>query len=111
MPYLDSPIAAYEQISRAVPRDFPLTTADTPEPLLEPDIRRKGHLTKNLGTSEVVLLYGLKPPTDDTDEEPTEIYRIQLLPNSAYLHDFPEIIPHTAISSNDDALIQIIELF
>jgi hypothetical protein len=87
-----------------------LPTAQTPEPLLSTDIQRKGHLVKNIGNSEVALIYGLKPD-EETGEEPGELYRIQLPPNAAYLHDFPEIIPHTAIPTADDGLIQIVELF
>jgi hypothetical protein len=108
MPYLDSPAAAFQQATQSTETDYTLTTADAEERILSTNPIRKGHLVKNIGTSPVTLVYGFV--NEDIDET-TEVYRIPLSPNSVYLQDFTEVIPHTAISPVDDGLIRVIEIF
>lgn len=81
--------------------------ADTPTPVLDVDLTRKGHAVKNTGdTTTIEILYGLTAPEDVGF---TEIYKVSLRPGEVYLYDISEIIPYSAESLSGAGTLTVME--
>lgn len=66
-------------------------TANVAATVLAPGTR-KGWVVKNTGSANVTLNCGL------SSSKP--FYSVDLIPGAAYLSDFPEIIPYSALSTS-----------
>lgn len=105
-----SPIAAYAAVSNIKTPTVLTLPADVSTACLAPDAARKGHLTLNTGSSNVTVIFGLADPTDTVEPFTyKEAYRFTLKPGEAYLADYPEIFPYSAVSPATNGQLTIRE--